>query len=515
MEVLLFSTLSPFLLCLPLVRSFLLKITPALHLISLLSIGSYMVDRDYYYDDSVLRLQMTAASVGLCTLLTVAGWAGSQNELELQRKLAGFGLGLVGTVLIKYANYSLNPMWPIMRMNNGGYHRLGLFLGLLANLELFLASHRGIPSLNPGLERAVQQISVVTGTEADNAGHPGDQKGNLPPSPAPSCLRWWGASLGFGALIFQIHTLFTDSGTILAWVWTGYPIKGPTTVRHGYLVVLAMCTGLFMSTASLDGRLGFSAHPGWYIIGLVASFGLVRFDSWLGFTSGLLLCVFTFSQFERFVRNSTNCACPKGWESVGLSFGLSFLVYDLLELAHTFTVAYAFVPGGHVFRERTDLIMAVTMGLIGLGFFQNDDQITRRAAKTQRQISRLLRKALALAAAVALVVMWWRTELMAKEIVPYHSEDRVFKAGIWTIHFGVDRYVTLFFHSCFYHRSVGEMELLTFPELMTFGCTTKSATVECGKVRDESKILSKNSSWMLWVFLRVIYRGSWWAIVIC
>ncbi|KAG0152416.1 hypothetical protein CROQUDRAFT_55760 [Cronartium quercuum f. sp. fusiforme G11] len=419
MEVLLFVTLAPFLLCLPLLRTFLFKLVPLLRLLSLLSVGSYVIDGEPFYDDSVLRLQLTAASVGICTLLSVIDWSSGK---ALERKLAGFGLGLVASVLIKYANYSLNPMWPIMKNANGGYNRIGVILGLWANFELFLASRRdGKTSANT--KGSQGESSNFNDEEGE------DEEEDM--AEVSSRWRWWGTSLGFGALIFLIHTLFTDSGTILAWVWDGYPITGPTTVKHGYLMIMAMCVGLFMRSSAPDGL---PSHPLWYTLALISSFGLVYFHGWLGFSSGLLLCVFSLSQLDRFARNLLHASRPRGWSSIGLGFGLSYLLYDILELVHTFTVAYAFVPGGEYFREHTPLILTVVMGFIGLGFFQPRRNVERREAETDTQV----RKTLAVLVMGAVIVMGWRTVWMTKDIVPYDVANRSFKAGIWTVHFGVD-----------------------------------------------------------------------------
>ncbi|KAH9810470.1 hypothetical protein DFH28DRAFT_1085703 [Melampsora americana] len=408
MEVLLFSTLAPFLLCLPILRTLLLRLSPILQLLSLLSIGSYLVDRhERFYDDSVIRLQLTASSVAICTFLSVVGFVGPRKEAE--RKLKGFGLGLILSVLIKYANHSLNPMWSIMRMNNGGYNRIGMILGIWANFE-----------------------------EEEEE----DEDENLPP-----LWRRWCSSIGLGALMFLIHTLFTDSGTMLAWVWDGYPIKGPTTVKHGYMMIIAMTIGVFIETNS---PADLCSHPIWYALGVLLTTGLTLFHGWLGFSSGLILCVFSISQLNIFIRSLSNFSRPGGWTSVGLGFGISFLIYDLLELIHNFTVAYAFVPGGEIFREHTPLTLAIVMGLIGIGFFANqyemkeEDETEDEDERTDEDEDEdlvqkgLVRKVLGGLILGAILVMWFRTVWKVKDVAPYHPEDRAFKAGIWTVHFGID-----------------------------------------------------------------------------
>lgn len=439
-EVLLFATVAPFVLCLSIARTVFRKTLPILQLLSLLSIASYLVDRDLFYDDAVLRLQLTATAVGLCTTLQMFNLFESKlrSDLEFEKCSMALGIGLITSVLAKYANYSLNPMWPIMKKNNGGYNRLGLIVGILSclyqppNLENRSPVEQDHPSASDDSETSVSLPSSPSTSQSTN--QVGSSVLSSSTSHAPI---WWRAVLGFGGIMFVIHTLLTDSGTMIAWVWDGYPITGPLPLQHGYWVVLAMCTGLFLPLICHEDMLG---HPSWLGLGCVAAFGLYSFHGWLGFTSGLVLCIFSLSIFPRYLQALVTSSKSAGWWKAAAGFGLGYLIYDLMELCHTFTVAYAFVPFGGAFRERTDAILLVTMALISFGFFQphsNGERFKLYESPKGTQSKNVIKTLLGLSALASLAIMLGRTRSKSA-IKPYHPENRTLKAGIWTVHFGVD-----------------------------------------------------------------------------
>ncbi|MBW0481764.1 hypothetical protein O181_021479 [Austropuccinia psidii MF-1] len=416
-EVLLFASTAPFLLCLPFCKCLFLKLLPLLRLLSLLSIASYLIDWNRFYDDSVLRLQLTALAVSLVTVYQVIQLFLSRGHLELEKRTTALGIGLVLSVLVKYANYSLNPMWPIMRMNNGGHNRLGVVLGILASL----CSENEEP-INKNTTKQAKDLSLNFDSPISFV------------HPHPS---WWRAVFGFAGIMFMLHTLCTDSGTIISWAWDGYPITGPTPLRHGCLMIGALCTGLFLPHARIGTML---ESCSWLLVGCLGAFGLHNFNGWLGFLSGLLLCIFCLSVFGRYLKALVLSSQSAGWSKVGAGFGLGYLLYGLMELGHTFTVAYAFVPGGEAFRERTNIVLIVTMSLISLGFFQSNAGFPSggwHQEVKQKRFTKIVKRFLAFLIAGSVMVMVKR-EISKHEVKPYDSETNTFKAGIWTVHFGID-----------------------------------------------------------------------------
>ena len=66
-----------------------------------------------------------------------------------------------------------------------------------------------------------------------------------------------------------------------------------------------------------------------------------------------------YSSFLLF-KNIVPAVWARAWDAAGASgagktAAMAWLVVCLFDVASTFTVAYAFVPGGEYFRERTDL----------------------------------------------------------------------------------------------------------------------------------------------------------------
>jgi hypothetical protein len=92
------------------------------------------------------------------------------------------------------------------------------------------------------------------------------------------------------------------------------------------------------------------SHPSFYAFGATSFYALYSLEDWPGYLGGLGVTFFLMSiipiVFER-------VAAARSY--VGRTIGIAFVTYCLLTIASVFTVAYAFVPGGVYFRERTNL----------------------------------------------------------------------------------------------------------------------------------------------------------------
>jgi hypothetical protein len=129
----------------------------------------------------------------------------------------------------------------------------------------------------------------------------------------------------------------------------------------------------------------------------------------------------------------------------GRLFGNAFLIYDVLVLAHVWVVAYAFVPGGPYLRERTDLLVIFMMAGIGAGIFhlqrvsssttKADTQISRTSLGYQR-VKSYTRAVVGTLSILSCVIAFLR--FPTYDYTPYHPEAKLFTAGIWTVHFGID-----------------------------------------------------------------------------
>jgi hypothetical protein len=96
------------------------------------------------------------------------------------------------------------------------------------------------------------------------------------------------------------------------------------------------------------------SHPSFYAFGATSTYVLYSHENWLGYLGGLGLAFFLMC-ITPIVFGQVAAAKARA----GRMIGTAFVVYCLLNLASIFTVAYAFVPGGVYFRERTNLYVSV------------------------------------------------------------------------------------------------------------------------------------------------------------
>ena len=391
-EVLIMTTVSPFLLASSKIRSFAVRNQRALHLVSLAGLAAYLVTKP------VLRL----FAVGLGVTMTCLSWAttfhaDSMQQGRIESRVLGLAVGLILSVTAKFAWWTNNPVWPIMHAENGGWNGTGLVLGILAVLQF--------------TRRA-------------------------PPTPEASTARESKASYltacGIAGLFFGLHSLLSDTSTMILWVWEGYPIRGPYSATHGWMTAAAMTAGLLLGLY----------HPGlmssWtvYALGCVGAATLTLHHNWRGYYGALATATYLMALCVPLIRHAAR-------RSPVTSFGLGFLIYNFMVLFHVWVVAYAFVPGGPLVREHTDWVMLTMMGLIGCGVF---DMASSRARSPQQQVAPPRRRrsrhrgyhgATALLVNVLFACATVR-RMPADKHVPYHGEDRLLTAGIWTIHFSLD-----------------------------------------------------------------------------
>ncbi|BGP19267.1 hypothetical protein JCM10213_008215 [Rhodosporidiobolus nylandii] len=408
-EALLLVILSPFLLCLsPFLPLF---SHPAVgHLGALVGlVARYSEDHE---GDGTRRLKVSAAGLGMLTTGMVAGWWKDRGRASEKGSI--FILGLVLSVLLKFANHSLNPLWPFMRTHatgdlnweNGGWNGIGLALGVVAYLQA--AVSRRSPSLPPP---PLQQEKKGFAAKA-------------------------AATVGFASLAFLLHFLFTDTGTIIAWTFNGYPHHGPSAFPGGAWTLVFLCVGLVVPSYVSQRIL---TSTGMYTACCAAAASaLYTLDGWAGFVAGGILGAYSVALFPTFLTSLLSSVA-----SPGAAFGTAFALYALMELLSTIPVAYAFVPFGWVLRERTDLVLAAVVGGVGIGLIPLSSSAPAapmaRAGRTTRRrlsLSALAILALTLSAIVYRTRGGGRLEVAVQR--PYRKEERVASAGIWTVHFGLD-----------------------------------------------------------------------------
>lgn len=404
-EAFLFITLVPCVLVIGPLRRLIAQYRGIFHALSLVGVASYLKT------DPVWRLSLTAAGVGLSTTTWVASWLESNRHTgNVERSALIWSLGLIMHNVVKMAWFTENPIWPIMHKENGGWNDVGIVLGIVACIEVLVRDGSGRQTLDHSKD--VRSL---------------DNQTNAPKEMGSSLL----AASGFGSLLFALHTMFTDSSTIMRWTVDGYPNYGPEPVPWGVATIGALALGLLLSPYR---RLTTSVV--WYAVGCAACAVFYCYSAWNAYYAGLVLGVYFISITPALIRAIST-------QPPFRTLFSTFMIYNILCLAHVWVVAYEFVPGGVYARERTDAILVTMMALIGLGVLNANRQtsldIKNKLAqfhilKQARSTARIL--AVAFVALSALV----SSSRLAKAVTPapYTTSEKSFTAGIWTIHFALD-----------------------------------------------------------------------------
>ncbi|KIJ14203.1 hypothetical protein PAXINDRAFT_163399 [Paxillus involutus ATCC 200175] len=323
------------------------------------------------------------------------------------------GAGLILSSLSKHANHSNNPVWPMLNRESGGYNKTGMAIALCALLELATR-----PSGPPKETKPNEPTAAAVKT---NIAH-----------------NWLPSSIALGSLFFTLHCMLTDSSTVIAWSWTGYKDgqpKGPLPHLYGSLTLIAQSLGLIVAAllpASTSST--FLTHPTWFAYGCASAFVMYRFRDWTGFVGGLNFAIFSMSILPSVLSQASVGQGTKAGRSSFVVFFVAILFY----LANVWTVAYAFVPGGIYFRERTDLVLIAQFASLSLAFrwpFKARIKICpfpHLPTLTHAHMPTLL----GLLSLISVLITLCRWPTVGPR--PYKPGTGIFNAGIWTVHFGID-----------------------------------------------------------------------------
>jgi hypothetical protein len=387
------SSISPVLLGIPFLRSIITRNVRLVHLTSLIGLLAWLVK------DPANRLFTVGFALWMsCMAWSATFYAERGQSGRLNTRILAWTVGLVLSSIAKFANHTNNPVWPILHPANGGWNKTGFILAVLS------------------VWRSTRRTAVSGG----DYNPPGKNKGS-------AAL----AGLGLGGLFFAMHSLLSDSSTMILWVWEGYPIRGPLAAPHGALTILAMSLGLVFGL-TFPGFFGSWTAFG---VGSVGAAVLTCYSNWTGFYGALVLAVYVMGVAPVLIASAVH-------HSPASTFGFGFFVYNIMVLFHVWVVAYAFVPGGPLVREHTDWVMTTTMLLIGAGVFSgiatNATSSSRRPriASNGRKLSsyyvHILLGLQLLSASIAYL------RFPTNDYQPYHKDEKVLTAGIWTIHFSLD-----------------------------------------------------------------------------
>jgi endonuclease/exonuclease/phosphatase family metal-dependent hydrolase len=392
-EVMVMSTISPLLLGIPPVRSLVIKNIRWVHMSSLVGLLAWLVR------DPANRLFTVGFAVWMGCMAWSATWyADRGHSSRLQTRVLAWTIGFTLSSISKFANYTNNPIWPILHSGNGGWNKLGFALAVLAVL------------------RSTRHVTTSGSDHIPSSGRKG------------SAIL---AGMGLGGLFFAMHSLLSDSSTMILWVWEGFPVDGPLAVPHGALTIFAMSAGVFLGVAFPTLFGSWTAFG----IGSVGAAMLTCYSNWLGYYGALALAVYIMGVAPTLISSAVH-------HSPASTFGLGFFSYNFMVLFHTWVVAYAFVPGGPLVREHTDWVMATTMLMIGGGIFS---ALATNASAMGRKVktSPKGRKASAYYIHILFVLQLLTASVAylrfpTNNYEPYHKDEKLVTAGIWTIHFSLD-----------------------------------------------------------------------------
>ena len=396
-EVAIMATVSPVLLESSSLRRIFSGNLPTIQATTIFGILAYLAQSPH--------LRLLAIFIGVwqgCLAWTTSYASARGNPAKLEARICAWVIGLIASSVVKFANQSNNPLWPVFRANNGGWNKTGIFL-------FVLAVARSYQSNNP---------------RAEGTGSSEKPKGSSVP-----------AGLGIAGLVFALHSLLSESSTMISWVWDGYPVRGPLAVPHGAWTIFVMGAGLLFGLFYPNIARSWSAFG----VGSLGAAVLTCFHHWFGYYGALTLTFYLTAVTPALISNAVRF-------SPGRTFFVAFFVYNFMVLFHVWVVAYAFVPGGPLVRERTDWVMASMMVLIGCGVFstiQNSGPTPMRPKSVRPPPNPAARKQRSYYIWILLLLQLFSASVAylrfpTYDYTPYHPNSKAITAGIWTIHFSID-----------------------------------------------------------------------------
>lgn len=347
----------------------------------LFGLGAYKMEEP---EDRLLTISIGAA-FSVISLANEASAAASAPQL-LKAQAIAHVLGLMATSVFKYMCFSNNPVWPVMHKENGGYNEIGIFVCLLAALF----TPRSPASAQPVEKRSSLLLSAI----------------------------------GFGGYFFSLQFLLGDSSTLIMWAWDGFPITGPTPVSGALIHFAGFAAGI-IAAAKSDPQ-AFASFYYNIVVGGVSAFVLFFFPGWVGYACSTVY-TFYLATLAPLVWRSVSGHSPAAF------FTVAFFFTIVISLSSVWIVAYAFVPGGWLLRERTDIVLGTSFLMVLAGVWQSTSlPVVKKTESIARHAITLITVLLAIATAVTF------NRTPTQDFVPYNAGSKSFTAGIWCVHFGLD-----------------------------------------------------------------------------
>lgn len=162
--------------------------------------------------------------------------------------------------------------------------------------------------------------------------------------------------IGLGGLIYLTHMIYGEVSVVTRWAVAPYPDHGPYPHPWGMVTMFAVTVGVVVFGHQTDLLTSWR----WTAVGLVFAMVLYFMSTYMAFFAGTVLAIYTMSLWPVMAKRVTNLPPHK-------VIPLAMLVNVFFLLLSVWIVAYNFVPGGVITRERMDVMLVMLVLSCGLG----------------------------------------------------------------------------------------------------------------------------------------------------